>query len=220
LINGTKKTLSVTLKHKTIALQGPLWSGTPNVNVELKSYLETKTSSIDRENLSKNLITANIDSVFGQSLNVSYLDADMFEFASNVETLESIPVMHVHFEGYKVKNLNDGLKYTYYKLGNYPNALKYSGSGISDTLSSGTIGVDGSLAKAVYSMLGTNQMGVVLSTICLTEKIGNRMQYRHGETVLWEDKNGSGTYLYTYLVFRRTSTANSAVLIPIHSIDL
>ena len=218
LIEGEENELHVTLKHDTKVLQGPLWSGSPKIKIDLKSYLENVELSVDRLTLSEQLITGQIKSVFGQSLDISYLDQDSFKYVSNIKSLENIPVSHIHFEGYKVKNLNDGIRYAYYNLGEYPNKLEYTEIlGKRGSLSEGVIGINGSLAKAITESLGQNQMGVLLSTICLTEKVGNRMQYRHGENVLWEDRNGSGTYLFTYLVFRRSPSSNSDVLIPIKS---
>jgi hypothetical protein len=44
--------------------------------------------------------------------------------------------------------------------------------------------IPNNLSKAINSMLGTQQFGVLLTTICLDEKISGRMEYRHNKTVL------------------------------------
>jgi hypothetical protein len=45
------------------------------------------------------------------------------------------------------------------------------------------------------------------------------MEYRHGKKVLWSDHDGSSTYLFTYLVFRKTDS-NSVGIIQIDDAEL
>jgi hypothetical protein len=77
------------------------------------------------------------------------------------------------------------------------------------------LSINNSLAVAIESMLGTKQMGALLTSICLKDGITGYIEYRHGTTPIWRSTDNSNTHLYTYLVFRKSASSRNVVLIPI-----
>lgn len=217
LIKGKTYDLQIAANHDTVVLDGPLWDGTPGVNVKAESYLESVQNSYKRSDLNSTL-NANIKSVFGDMLQVSYRNLRSHETITGLDYISKVPVMHVYFEGGDEWN-NDYVTFLYYSLGSWPNKLSY-GSKKEGTVWEGYSSINNSLAAAIEGMMGTNQMGALLTSIRLNDGITGEMAYRHGTEWIWSNGSECNSYLFTYLVFRKNSTSKNVVLIPIKNENL
>lgn len=213
-VKGIKYTANIKLNPSFELLEGKLWDNTPGITIETHSYVDDEIKDVNRSSLKNDSLEAMIQIVLGETMEVSYRSDEKFEFLNNIKELsmEDVPVMHVYFEGADY-NMNDYITYKYWSLGKLSKPIyssTYTGSQME-----GYQNIPNNLSKAINGMLGTQQFGVLLTTICLDEKISGRMEYRHNKTVLWDDHNGSSTYLFSYLVFRQSTSTNNIVLVRI-----
>lgn len=218
LIKGKQYDLKINVKHDTHVLDGPLWDGTPGINIETKSYIETDTSSYKRTDLTSGVLNTEIKSVFGDSLNISYEKLFTHETLAGIEYITEVPVMHVYFEGGD-EWANEYVKYQYCLLGSWPNKLSY------DSVKEGIVwedyhSINNTLAASIEGMLGTKQMGVLLTSIRLNDGITGDMAYRHGTEWIWSGGSECNSYLFAYFVFRKSSMSKNVVLIPIKNENL
>jgi hypothetical protein len=98
LVQGKQHNLEITANHDTTVLNGPLWDGTPGINIKAESYLDSVQESYKRSDLN-NTLHVDIKSVFGDALKVSYQSLHTHESLTGIEYIEEVPVMHVYFEG-------------------------------------------------------------------------------------------------------------------------
>ena len=218
LISGTKNTLQITIESDADVLEGPLWDGTSDIVITTSSAINSsEKNNKSRKDLSQMTVSAN--AIFGNQLELTYENINSFNFASNLSTISShdIPVMHVYFEVKEKIPITGGVivenSYVNYKMWNLGTVgnLKY-GNETSGDYKNKYYGIDNDVAKSINSLLGTKQVGVLFTSICLYEAITGKMRYRHGDTVIWEDGNGSETYLFTYLVFRKTDSSSFGII--------
>jgi hypothetical protein len=115
LIKGETQDLQIEATYDMVILDGPLWDGTPGVNINASSYLQSVRQSYKRDELDGSL-QIDVESVFGDMLEVSYQNLHSHESIIGIERLSEIPVMHVYFEGDDDYS-NDYIKYSYWSLG-------------------------------------------------------------------------------------------------------
>lgn len=213
-IKGVEYTANIKLNSSFELLEGKLWDNTPGITIDTYSYIDNVTTNVDRNSLNNKSLNTTIKIVLGDTMEVSYRSDEKFEFLSNIKELsmKDVPVMHVYFEG-NDEYMNDYVTYKYWNLGKLNKPIY--GSTYTGSQMEGYQNIPNNLSKAINSMLGTQQFGVLLTTICLSDGITGRMEYRHGRTVLWNDDNGSSTYLFSYLVFRQSTSTNNIVLVRI-----
>lgn len=213
-IKGVEYTANIKLNSSFELLEGRLWDNTPGITIDTYSYIDNVTTNVDRNSLNNKSLNTTIKIVLGDTMEVSYRSDEKFEFLSNIKELsmKDVPVMHVYFEG-DDEYMNDYVTYKYWNLGKLNKPIY--GSTYTGSQMEGYQNIPNNLSKVINSMLGTQQFGVLLTTICLSDDIAGRMEYRHGRTVLWNDDNGSGTYLFSYLVFRQSTSTNNIVLVRI-----
>ena len=218
-VKGIKYTANIKLNSSFELLEGKLWDNTPGITIETHSYVDDEIKDVNRSSLKNDSLEAMIQIVLGDTMEVSYRSDEKLEFLSNIKELsmKDVPVMHVYFEGDDT-NMNDYITYKYWSLGKLSQPIY--GSTYTGSQMEGYQNIPNNLSKVINSMLGTQQFGVLLTTICLSDGIAGRMEYRHGKTVLWHDDNGSSTYLFPYLVFRQSASTNNIVLIKIADTSL
>lgn len=217
LISGSKCKVKLSITSNSEILEGPLWDGTPDITVDLSSHVASSQISVSKEKITN--IETSIDAVFGSQMEISYESIDSFEYASNLTEIstDDIPIMHVYFEG-EDEYANDFLKIKYWKLGTLSN-IKY-GVEFTDKVVEEYRKESNDISRAINDLLGTKQVGVLFTSICLNDDIAGNLEYRHGKAVKWSDGDGSQTWLFTYLLFRKTDSDNNVAMIPIEDPEL
>lgn len=213
LLKGDLTNLKIEASHNTEVLVGKLWEGAPSIKMKISG---TEDSSYDRKSLSEDKsIDKDVNVVLGKSLDIKYQKESEFEYLTNIQRLEAVPVMHLHAR-MRDKNANQTIETTLRTHGFWPNIVKSSGT-IQTTLEDGGsyIKLGNKLSKEIKAELGSAQVGVLCVTLW-REKGAGKFQLRHGETPLWSESRESNTQLFTYLVVRKSDTFNNGVvLIPL-----
>lgn len=213
-IRGEKDdNVEINVSHKTIALEGPLWNGTPEVSVEISSMLgSNKTIGYDRHilNLEKT-INESITAVFGETISAEYLKIQDCKIVNGIEKLDKVPIIHLH-ACTRDTGSNQTIEATVYDWGSWPNNITqkptkhaYMEDGGSYVTKNNTISTE------IKDLLGNNQMAMLIVT---TRFGGGAGKYRlyHGSDCEWSTEDYK-TYGFLYLVFRKTDTDNGKVVV-------
>lgn len=213
-IRGEKDdNVEINVSHKTIALEGPLWNGTPEVSVEISSMLgSNKTIGYDRHilNLEKT-INESITAVFGETISAEYLKIQDCKIVNGIEKLDKVPIIHLH-ACTRDTGSNQTIEATVYDWGFWPNNITqkptkhaYMEDGGSYVTKNNTISTE------IKDLLGNNQMAMLIVT---TRFGGGAGKYRlyHGSDCEWSTEDYK-TYGFLYLVFRKTDTDNGKVVV-------
>lgn len=213
-IRGEKDdNVEINISHKTVALEGPLWNGTPEVSVEISSVLgSNKTISYDRHvlNLEKT-INESITAVFGETISAEYLKIQDCKIVNGIEKLDKVPIIHLH-ACTRDTGSNQTIEATVYDWGFWPNNITqkptkhaYMEDGGSYVTKNNTISTE------IKDLLGNNQMAILIVT---TRFGGGAGKYRlyHGSDCEWSTEDYK-TYGFLYLVFRKTDTDNGKVVV-------
>ena len=213
-IRGEKDdNVEINISHKTIALEGPLWDGTPEISVEISSTLGSeKTETYNRNKLNiEKTINESITAVFGETVSAEYLKIQDCKVIKGIEKLDSVPIIHLH-ACTRDNYANQTVQATVYDWGSWPNNIAqkptkhvYMEDGGNFVTKNNTISTE------IKNLLGDNQMAMLILTTRFGGGAGNYRLY-HGATCEWSTGEYK-TYGFLYLVFRKTDTDNGKVVV-------
>lgn len=221
-IRGFKNNAKIHVSHKTIALEGPLWENTPNVNIEFASVSgEVKIKQQNRNALNtENNFNEILEVILGESISAEYLKGNECKLVDGIEYIDKVPIIQLH--GDTVDNgWNQTIRGTVYDWGTWPNNIKSKPSEEAFMSDGGTYTAgNNSISKEIKSLLGNNHVAVLIVTTRFGGGAG-KYQLRHGSTAEWSTGDNNDTWGFTYLAFRKSDTnTGKIVLVPIKNKDV
>lgn len=217
LIIGEERNLDIHLTNTTKALQGDLWKGTPEINVEISTFNNTTINQYSRSDI-KTKLDISLNSILGEFVDISYVNKDSFLFAKGIEKITNVPISHLHARPTNSK-ANEGVRlrlegYGNWQDGKYITEKDFRSIQIDEWDRYVPIGNE--ISKRLLSDLGNNQMGILCVTLYGLNLGQGWFQLRHGSNAIKEFKDNSHSWLFTYLVFRKRLKYNDGVvLIPL-----
>lgn len=222
---GKKAVEHIELEHTIKSLTGDLWSGAPDINIEVKASIgdghTIKKYTRDEINSNKNLIV-DLNLVYGQEKNYDYITkATNCYFISGLRHVENIPVMWLDIKSINLGGFNQGVDFSLGSCGELKSENQFSTTTMHKKnqsrtmrLGGGTIKIPNDISKSILSLLGNNDLGIIGIGVD-SDTTAGKFEYNHGTDIIKQIDGKSNTYLFTYLVFRPNEYAtNYAVLIP------
>ena len=206
-------------------LNGKLWEDLPGITLELVDKLGNvvDSSTIERDEISgyTKVQTATTQRTKTKRYE-TILGSDIFRNVANIESIRSIPTMLVTLESIKsnannmlqVKLYNDGIINLNDDFTDYTWNKNHEWIG-TETIGEENIGISNAIARGIHSVLGTNQFGI-LGVVTHENAYNNEGKFYiyHGTEEIDEFVKDE-TDLYTYLVFRKNTNSNYAVMVPL-----
>lgn len=230
-ISGKKGNVRLTVEHDMRALNGPLWDGTPKVNIEIQSEIGKTDRPLVKErdeiNQSKRLLdNESIDVVLGNKKTYTHsIKTKDVQTVVGLEDIEEIPLMWVLTEAH-----TGGFWDEYFYGGVFDNGvLKYNNGEIDyifgEALNKGNLLTDNagvfirnSVSDGILNILGDHQLGILGLHF---KANGYKVSLQHGNTDILRVDEDNNSYLFTYLVVRqKENNSRAAVLVPIKNSEL
>ena len=231
-ISGKEGKVVLTVEHDMCALNGPLWDGTPKVNIEIQSEIGQTDKTLVKErneiNQSKQLLVdESIDVVLGnKKIYTHSIKTEDIQTIVGLEDIEEIPLMWV-----TTKAIGSGLWNEHLEGAVFDNGiLKYNDreidcvfnkavlKGYLETDDAGAF-IRNSVSDGILNVLGDYQLGILGLHFRPNEY---KTSLQHGNTdVLRAEDGDKNSYLFTYLVVRqKENDSRAAILIPMKNSGL
>ena len=208
-------------------LKGELWNDSSDVNISLVDLNENKTidsTSISRNNLSNGKkVEFNVSTKRSKTKKyTTRVASEIFKSLINIEKINDVQTMWLSINPNHI-NLNDRLTLNLYDTGviNFSDDFETSSWTNSTTLKSSVtlsrtnLTISGTMPKAILTLLGDKQVGILgLKMTSFDYKRGD-YQLKHGSNEIHTVERDEPEKLYTYLVIRTNNNASHALMIPI-----
>lgn len=229
-IAGHRGKEQLTMSHNMSPLVGPLWDGTPKVDVQINPYIESgeiKIVSKTRRDLKNNPeIESIVDVIYGKKKSFTYESSSQeFTQIHGLKKVDKIPLMWLY--NWADQDGVNERSHSHLRVGGYldmnSNVVPQKPTLRETVLHArrSDVNMPNDITRGILSALGDNDFGILGVLIDPTNTNYVFLSLTQGsESLAWKYAT-TAQILFTYLVFKQSeNNKNYAILVPISNPNL